>query len=253
MKVLVARLTAPAALGMLALVLVMLAAAAACRAPETSPLSGAQAAPVQSDTRIVGRVVGVTDGDTITVLFDGSRQEQVRLAQIDAPESGQPWGARAKQALSDRVFGQDVGIERTDTDRYGRTVAQVHIGERDINREMVAIGAAWAFRRYLTDDSLIEIEARARREGLGLWSMPASEIIAPWEWRDGVRVQAAPVPQIRPLLSTPRQGTAAGFSCGKRRCGEMSSCAEARFHLEQCSVHSLDGDGDGTPCDSLCG
>ena len=73
-----------------------------------------------------GKVVGVIDGDTITVLVD-KRQVRVRLAEIDAPERGQPYSTRSKQALSDKVFGKSVGIEATDTDRYGRSVAMLFV------------------------------------------------------------------------------------------------------------------------------
>jgi endonuclease YncB( thermonuclease family) len=90
-----------------------------------------------------GKVVGVTDGDTITVLV-GQSPVKVRLAEIDTPENGQPWGTRAKQALSDKVFGEVVEVRVVDTDRYGRTVGRVYRGGRDINREMVREGHAWA-------------------------------------------------------------------------------------------------------------
>lgn len=82
---------------------------------------------------------GVTDGDTITVLV-AQRPVKVRLAEIDAPERGQPWGAQAKKALSDKIFGQVVEVRVVDTDRYGRTVGHVHLKGRDINREMVQEG-----------------------------------------------------------------------------------------------------------------
>src|SRR5215475_8083042 len=97
-----------------------------------------------------GKVVGITDGDTITVMVD-RRPIKVRLAEIDTPERGQPWANRAKQALSDKVFGQVVQLQVVDTDRYGRTVARVYRDGRDINREMVREGNAWVYRKYLRD------------------------------------------------------------------------------------------------------
>jgi len=90
--------------------------------------------------------------------------------------------------LSAFVFGKTISVQQTDTDRYGRVVGRLFSDGRDVNRAMVAVGAAWAFRRYLTDTSLIEVEARAKRERIGLWSMPEAQTVAPWDWRRGVRV-----------------------------------------------------------------
>ena len=117
---------------------------------------------------LVGRVVGSTDGDTLTLLADRS-QYTIRLAEIDTPESGQPWGTRARQALAGKVFRHDVRIEVVDIDRYGRTVGRVWLGERNINREMVREGHAWAYRQYLTDSSLLDDELEAKQASLGLW------------------------------------------------------------------------------------
>ena len=89
-----------------------------------------------------GKVVGVTDGDTITVLV-AERPIKVRLAEIDTPERGQPWASRAKQALSDKVYREQAEVRVVDTDRYARTVGHVWIGDRHINREMVRDGHAW--------------------------------------------------------------------------------------------------------------
>jgi endonuclease YncB( thermonuclease family) len=89
-------------------------------------------------------------GDTITVLV-AERPVKIRLAEIDTPERGQPWASRAKQALSDKVFGELIEVRILNTDRYGRTVGHVWIGDRNINREMVREGHAWVYRNYLDD------------------------------------------------------------------------------------------------------
>jgi endonuclease YncB( thermonuclease family) len=87
------------------------------------------------------RVVGITDGDTITVLAVNKQQHRIRLWGIDAPEAGQPFGARAKQAASEMAFGQTVTIRARDTDRYGRTVAEVILPDgASMSQEMVATG-----------------------------------------------------------------------------------------------------------------
>ena len=111
---------------------------------------------VEAET-LVGKVVGVTDGDTITVLV-AERPVKVRLAEIDTPERKQPWGSRAKQALSSKVFRENVEVRVLNIDRYGRTVGHVWIGDRNINREMIREGHAWVYRRYLDDKTLIDDE-----------------------------------------------------------------------------------------------
>lgn len=114
-----------------------------------------------------GRVVSIADGDTLTILT-GTQQVKIRLAEIDTPERKQPWGNRAKQALSDKVFGKDVRVDVVDTDRYGRTVGKIWLGSRNINRELVREGHAWVYRKYMKDKSLLDDESHARKEKLGL-------------------------------------------------------------------------------------
>ena len=106
-----------------------------------------------------GRVVSISDGDTFTLLTPGRNQIKVRLAEIDAPESGQPYGQKSKQALSDLVYGKNVLVRVQTADRYGRKVGRPYVDDLDVCEEMVRIGAAWAYRQYLREDYLLEIEA----------------------------------------------------------------------------------------------
>lgn len=129
---------------------------------------------------IAGKVVGVLDGDTIDVLVD-QRPVRVRLAQIDAPEKKQPWGTRSRQALSTLVFAQQVTVREEGTDRYRRTIGTVFVDGRNVNRAMVGAGMAWAYRRYLHDKGLLDVEADARRAARGLWGDQIP--VAPWDWR----------------------------------------------------------------------
>lgn len=131
-----------------------------------------------------GRVVGVKDGDTLAVLVEG-REVRVRLAEIDAPEKKQPFGMVSRASLSLLTFGRTVTLEAQDTDRYGRTVARVYVGETDICLEQVRRGMAWAYRKYLRDDRLLLAEEAARTRGVGLWSV--GDPIPPWAWRKGNR------------------------------------------------------------------
>ena len=104
------------------------------------------AAPALADT-LTGRVVKVADGDTLTILIAGNEQKRIRLSEIDTPERGQPWSRKAKDALTDKVAGATVSVEAVTIDRYGRTVGKVWLDGRDINRELVAEGHAWVYRK----------------------------------------------------------------------------------------------------------
>lgn len=129
------------------------------------------------------KVVGITDGDTLTVLTAEKRQVKVRLHGIDAPESGQDFGSRAKQEASELAFGKQVTVRPVDTDRYGRTVAEVILPDgKSLNREMVRGGMAWWYRKYAPGDrELAGLEAEAEAARRGLWAQPGP--VAPWEWR----------------------------------------------------------------------
>jgi endonuclease YncB( thermonuclease family) len=133
-----------------------------------------------------GRVVKVTDGDTITILDANQTQHKVRLYGIDTPEYRQPYSRAATKVLADLIAGEGVGVDIKDTDRYGRTVGVVYKGNINVNLEMVKSGYAWWYKRYAPlSDELREAEQRARAEGLGLWAEP--DPIPPWEWRRGAR------------------------------------------------------------------
>lgn len=191
------------------------------------------------------RVVGISDGDTLTCLTAQKQQVKVRLAEIDTPERAQPYGSRSRQALSDLAFGKDVILDVQERDRYGRTVARVQAGGTDVNRELVSQGAAWVYRAYNRDKSLLAVEAEAKAARRGLWSLAETDRMPPWEWRKAGKKQ------IRPTLATIDEPSS--FQCGtKTYCKEMSSCAEATFYLHQCGLTKLDGDKDGRPCESLC-
>lgn len=138
---------------------------------------------VVTAAEIVGKVVRVSDGDTIVILTDDKAQHRIRLAQIDAPESKQPWGAKSKQALIDKIAGKMARVAVTDTDRYGRSIGTVFVNGVNINTDQVARGNAWVYRQYLTDMSLLQVEKQARESKRGLWALPDAQRVAPWEWR----------------------------------------------------------------------
>jgi micrococcal nuclease len=127
-----------------------------------------------------GRVVGVVDGDTITVLRN-REQINVRLVDIDAPERSQPFGNRSKQALESLVKGQTVLVVERGEDRYHRTLGRIYRGDLDVNAEQVRQGMAWVYRPYAHDATLYPIEAEAKERKRGLWRDPGP--VPPWEWR----------------------------------------------------------------------
>jgi endonuclease YncB( thermonuclease family) len=140
---------------------------------------------------IEGWVVGVTDGDTVTVLDGSNTQHKIRLAGIDAPEKKQAFGARSKQSLSDLVFDRQVSVETDKRDRYGREVGVILVNGKDANLEQITRGFAWHYKAYEREQSandrklydFAEQEARARRRGLWADVDPTP----PWDYRHSKR------------------------------------------------------------------
>ena len=145
---------------------------------------------------LIGRVVGVSDGDTITVLDAERQQHKVRLGGIDAPEKAQPFGQRSKENLSRLVFKKEVAVDWTKRDRYGRIVGKVIVQPSDCltcpktldaGQAQLSVGMAWWYRKYAKEQppedrgryEFEEQEAKARR--VGLWQDP--DPVPPWEWR----------------------------------------------------------------------
>jgi endonuclease YncB( thermonuclease family) len=149
---------------------------------------------------ISGRVVAVTDGDTIKVLDADNVQYKVRLKGIDAPEQGQPFGKASRNHLAFMVAGKEVRVVSSGEDRYGRVLGKVWVQPADCpscgktldaNYAQVLAGMAWWYRYYASEQSAedrgryesAEDEARAR--GWGLWADP--DPVSPYEWRKGNR------------------------------------------------------------------
>lgn len=133
--------------------------------------------------QLTGRVVAISDGDTLTILNSSKKQIKIRLGEIDTPESRQPYGNKARQELSDLAFGKTATVEVQAIDRYKRTVGRVYVGEVDVNAELVKRGAAWVYRRYVKDYSLFDLERDAKLNRRGLWKLPEAERVPPWVWR----------------------------------------------------------------------
>lgn len=130
-----------------------------------------------------GRVVGISDGDSLTVLTSIKLEVKVRLKDIDAPERGQPYRAKAKQALSGLVYGKSITVSYEKRDRYGRLLGKINVDGVDVSEALVRMGAAWVYRKYTQDTRLLALEADARAARRGLWAR--ADPIPPWDWRRG--------------------------------------------------------------------
>ena len=128
-----------------------------------------------------GRVVGVPDGDTLTVRVERT-DVRVRLDAVDAPELGQPYGKSARRSLAELCRGKEAAVVERGKDDEGRILASVRCGEVDANAEQVRRGMAWVSLRYVPLGSpLYEAEATARLQKIGLWR--GKQPVPPWEWR----------------------------------------------------------------------
>ena len=138
-----------------------------------------------------GRVVAVTDGDTIKLLDADQIEHKIRLTGIDAPERGQPYGNASRKHLADLVAGKQVSIESDKKDRYDRVLGKVIVDGTDANLEQVKAGYAWWYRYYAKEQSRADRKAyeraedTAKAEDRGLWADPKP--INPYDWRKGKR------------------------------------------------------------------
>ncbi|MBF0609516.1 MAG: thermonuclease family protein [Magnetococcales bacterium] len=130
-----------------------------------------------------GEIVRVVDGDTVVAMLDGN-ETRLRLAQIDAPESNQPYGKESRQHLAAMVMGKKVSIIIPPTknkDRYNRTMATLFLGNTNINAEQVRQGMAWTYEQYAKDPTLFQFQQEAMDAKRGLWAAPNPQ--PPWEFR----------------------------------------------------------------------
>ena len=194
------------------------------------------------------KVVGVADGDTITVLRDKT-PVKIRLHGVDAPEKTQAFGQKSKQFTSTLVFGKVVTVKVVTTDKYGRTVAEVMIGDTSLNDELVKAGLAWWYRKYAPRAKMIAfLEEEARQAKRGLWADPSP--IAPWDFRQPAkpfssRSPAATARTGHPApLTVPRRGAKQGEQGGSieenRDRGDTNAAGRQQLANREESVESVD-------------
>jgi micrococcal nuclease len=197
------------------------------------------------------KVIAVLDGDTVLIRREGGLVK-IRLAEIDAPEKVQTFGETPKQSLSRMVLGKQVQLVTQAVDQYGRLVAHLNVNGLDVNAEQIRRGMAWEYSNFHNNQALIALQNEAKQAPRGLWAQ--SNPTPPWEWRK--QHPSTFSSQSNAAISsftTSTNTTSLDPSCGnKKHCSEMSSCEEAKHYFAQCGVKTLDGDGDGVPCEKLC-
>ncbi len=134
-----------------------------------------------------GKVVSVSDGDTIKVLDATNTQHKIRLQGIDAPEKAQPFGQKSKQSLSQLVYNKQVTVEYQKKDKYGRTLGKVLHNGTDVCLEQIKLGMAWHYKQYKSDqpkedrETYAQAELASRSMAVGIWK--DKNPTPPWEFR----------------------------------------------------------------------
>lgn len=194
------------------------------------------------------RIIAVLDGDTVLIRRAGGLVK-IRLAEIDAPEKAQPFGAESTRSLSGMVLGKTVQVDSQATDQYGRMVAHLSINGLDVNSEQIRRGMAWEYSNFHSNKALIALQTEARQVPRGLWAQNSPT--PPWQWRKQHPGTLLMPPSAAP--SSPATATPYDPVCGsKKHCSEMASCDEVRHYFAACGNKALDGDKDGVPCEKLC-
>lgn len=210
------------------------------------------------------QVLSVGDGDTIRVQR-GSDRLTIRMTCIDAEETAQPYGKAAAQQLEELLpTGQTVTLRVVDTDKYGRTVAEVFKEGRSLNLQMIKDGDAAVYRQYLdgcseTKEQYLDAEAQARQQRLGMWAQ--DNLVMPWDFRRGQRASDDTSPNSSPNSNTSSRGSTAKSSSKANttssgrdyNCSDFKTQAEAQaiLNADFSDSSGLDQNGDSVACESL--
>lgn len=227
--------------------------------PSAGPLIGKSAAvppDAIAQSEPLPTVVSIGDGDTLRVQ-EQERTVTVRLGCIDSPEIDQPGGAQATDRLRQLLpRGQTVQLRRIDTDRYGRQVAELYLGNQSVNLQLVQEGMALVYPQYLsgcraTQERYLQAEQEARAAHRGVWA--ETNPVRPWDWRQGEQRSDRPVQSSQPApptATTTQPGARPGRDLD---CSDFQTQAEAQqvLNQDQNDPHRLDGDGNGRACERL--
>jgi endonuclease YncB( thermonuclease family)/methylphosphotriester-DNA--protein-cysteine methyltransferase len=185
----------------ISLLLAFLLASVSFSAQAQQPSTAKPAQGNSVEVVIEGKVIRVSDGDTIAVLDKDNKTHKIRFQGIDAPESKQDFGQVSKENLSKMVFGKQVTVLYSKLDKYGRVVGKVLLDGRDVNIEQVKAGLAWHYKKYESEQppedriTYAEAEKQARTARLGLWQ--DANPTPPGDWRVAVKEErAGPLPPL---------------------------------------------------------
>ena len=227
---------------------------------------GAWAArPAANAPALQGVVTQVTDGDSLRFTPNGQAAIVVRLADIDAPETCQAWGAEARRALTDLALNKLGQLRPVGRDVHGRTLGVLMVDDVNVAQRLVEEGHAWSIRTRNDNGPLVKQERMATALSRGLHA--GGGALKPADFRrshgpcaDGA--VAAPVPVVprgaaapvyapaSPVALPAAPSGAANFRCdGRKHCSQMRSCDEAKYFLTHCPGVKMDGDNDGIPCE----
>lgn len=189
------------------------------------------------------KVIAVMDGDTVMVLRDG-KKVKIRLSNIDAPESDQEFGKESRDSLVNMVMKKQVHVNSQAVDSYGRLIAEISIDGKSVNETQVKKGLAWEYSHYHRNKRYLSLNKQAQQARVGLWAN-GIQPISPEQWRKTHLTKSR--------VGNSNTSAQEGFACGRKNlCSQMTSCEEAMVYFTKCGVKSLDGNGDGVPCENLC-
>ncbi len=130
---------------------------------------------------LVGKVIKVSDGDTVTILTEDKVSHKIRLNDIDAPEKKQPFGNKSRDNLASYIAGEIITVKYKSKDKYGRILGTIYFENLDINLQQIKNGYAWVYKQYSENQTYYQEEQKAKDLKKGLWI--AKEPLAPWEYR----------------------------------------------------------------------
>ncbi len=199
-----------------------------------------------------GKVVYVTDGDTLTLLVD-KKEYKIRLLGINAPEDDQPFGKQAAKAMSDMVLHKTVQVSTFGQDIYGNTLGIVNLDGKNINLELVKQGSAWHYKAYLDSKTLTGAEDEARKAKIGLWA--EENPIPPWQWRQQTGIGNSEDP-FNPKADNPNGSGTAKSPADQGQKYWLTASSNVR-HNSKCRYYQKTkgrpcGPNEGTPC-KICG